>query len=82
MLRALYVFCEWVDHVDTGVLGNLDAIQTVDGIPAVRHYLTDFGSSLGAGALRTKEAWEGHTYAVDLRWGLKEMLTLGAYAPK
>jgi hypothetical protein len=82
VLRALYVFCEWVDHVDTRALGNLDTIQTIDGVRAVRHYLTDFGSSLGAGALRAKEAWEGHTYAVDLRWGLKEMLTLGAYSPK
>lgn len=82
VLRALYVLCEWVDHVDTRVLGNLDAIQTIDGVRAVRHYLTDFGSSLGAGGLRAKEAWEGHTYAVDLRWGLKEMLTLGAYSPK
>jgi hypothetical protein len=89
VLRALFIFNSWIDHVDTGTLGTLDTIQVVpktstgsDGIRAVRHYLADFGSSFGSGRLRPKEAWEGHTYAVDLRWGLREMLTLGAYSPK
>ncbi len=82
VLRGLYVFSQWLDLTDTRALGTLDTIQPLDGVPAVRHYLTDFGSAFGAGALRPKEAWEGHTYAVDFRWGLKEMLTLGAYSPR
>ena len=81
-LRALFVFSEWIDHIDTRVLGTLDTIQPINGVRAVRHFLTDFGSSFGSGNLRPKEAWEGHTYAVDFRWGLKEVLTLGAYSPK
>jgi hypothetical protein len=82
VLRGLFVFSSWLDLVDTGSLGTLDTIQLMDGVRAVRHYLTDFGSALGSGDLRPKDSWEGHTYAVDVRWGLKEMLTLGAYSPK
>ena len=82
VLRGLFVFSAWLDLTDTRSLGTLDTIQLLDGVRAVRHYLTDFGSALGSGDLRPKESWEGHTYAVDLRWGLKEMLTLGVYSPK
>jgi hypothetical protein len=81
-LRGLFVFNSWLDLTDTSPLGTLDTIQSVDGVSAVRHYLADFGSALGSGELRPKESWEGHTYAMDFRWGLKEMLTLGAYSPK
>lgn len=82
VLRGLFVFSAWLDLADTRPVGTLDAIQMVDGVRAIRHYLTDFGSALGSGDLRPKESWEGHTYAVDFRWGLKEMLTLGVYSPK
>ena len=82
VLRALFVFSAWLDHADTRTLGTLDTIQSIDGIRRVRHFLTDFGSSFGSASLRPDEAWEGHTYAVDLRWGLRELLTLGAYSPK
>jgi hypothetical protein len=82
VLRGLYVFCSWLDHTDSRAINSLDTIQEIDGVRAVRHYLIDFGATLGSDSLIPKEAWQGHTYSVDFKWGLKQITTLGlASAP-
>lgn len=77
VLRGLYVFCSWLDHTDSRAINSLDAIQEIDGVRAVRHYLIDFGATLGSDSLIPKEAWHGHTYAIDFHWGMLQMATLG-----
>jgi hypothetical protein len=77
VLRGLYVFCSWLDHTDSRAINSLDTIQEIDGVRAVRHYLIDFGATLGSDSLIPKEAWQGHTYSVDFKWGLKQLATLG-----
>jgi hypothetical protein len=79
VLRGYYVFAAWLDHTDSRALNTLDTIQQVDGLRAVRHYLIDFGATLGSDSLIPKEVWHGHTYTLDFKWGLKEMGTLGIH---
>ncbi|HVW83068.1 MAG TPA: hypothetical protein VHB50_00225 [Bryobacteraceae bacterium] len=80
VLRGLYVFCSWLDHTDSRAINTLDAIQEIDGVRAVRHYLIDFGAALGSDSLVPKAAWQGHVYTIDFRWGLMEMMTLGLHS--
>ena len=42
VLRALYLFLSWIDYTDSRAVHTLDAIQNVDGVRAIRHYLIDF----------------------------------------
>lgn len=77
VLRGLYVFCSWLDHTDSRAINTLDTIQQFDGVRAVRHYLIDFGATLGSDSLIPKEAWQGHVYSVDFKSGLRQMATLG-----
>lgn len=49
-LRGLRVLAAWLAHFDTKAGNSLDSYVTVDGRSYVRHYLIDFGSTLGAGA--------------------------------
>lgn len=79
VLRALYVFCAWLDHTDSRAINTLDAIQETGGLRAVRHYLIDFGAILGSDSLTPKQAWQGHTYTIDFKWGLLQMATLGLH---
>ena len=77
VLRALYVFCAWLDHTDSRAINTLDTIQQIEGRRAVRHYLIDFGAILGSDSLIPKQPWQGHTYTIDFKRGLMEMGTLG-----
>jgi hypothetical protein len=80
VLRGYYVFAAWLDHTDSRAINTLDTIQQVDGVRAVRHYLIDFGATLGSDSLVPKEVWHGHTYTLDFEWGLKELGTLGFHS--
>jgi len=80
VLRGYYVFAAWLNHTDSRAINTLDTIQQIDGVPAVRHYLIDFGATLGSDSLIPKEVWHGHTYTLDFRWGLKQIETLGVHS--
>lgn len=80
VLRGYYVFAAWLDHTDSRAINTLDAIQQVDGVRAVRHYLIDFGATLGSDSVIPKQVWHGHVYTLDWDWGLKEVETLGAHS--
>ena len=80
VLRGYYVFASWLDHTDSRAINTLDTIQQIDGVRAVRHYLIDFGATLGSDTLVPKQVWHGHTYTVDFLWGLKEIGTLGIHS--
>ena len=49
-----------------------------DGRKFLRHYLIDFGSSLGGGK-SPEEYFHGHEYAFDTASIFKELFTLGLY---
>src|SRR5262249_37251771 len=47
-LRALRTFAAWLGHDDSKALNTLDVLVTEDGVPFIKHYLIDFGASLGS----------------------------------
>ena len=54
-LRALRVFAAWTQHVDSKSINSLDTLVTEGGRTVVRHYLIDFGSTLGSASIKARE---------------------------
>lgn len=79
-LRGLAIFAAWLNHTDTKAGNTLDAIVEENGIRFVKHFLLDFGSSLGSDSFAPKDARNGYEYFIDLdgKDFLKHALTLGA----
>jgi len=77
-LRGLRVIASWIDDWDLKEAQSLDMYVEEGGRKFLRHYLLDFGSSLGADTEPT-EYYHGHEYGLDGRSILKEIFTLGAY---
>jgi hypothetical protein len=81
-LRAYGVFAAWLNHVDAKAINSLDVLVTENGKSFVRHYLIDFGSSLGSGGVAPADYWAGSEYLVQPRDVAKQMVTFGLTAPK
>ena len=81
-LRAVRVFAAWTNHVDSKAINSLDAIVTENGRQVVRHYLIDFGSTLGSASIKPREYDEGHHYIFDPKPTLAGMVSFGFYVPR
>jgi hypothetical protein len=77
-LRALRVIGSWINNWDLKEAQSLDMYVEEGGRKFLRHYLLDFGSSLGADDKPTLY-FPGHEYGLDLKNITKEVLSLGAY---
>jgi hypothetical protein len=68
-LRALWLFSAWLNNTDTRRQNTLDTFVPGGGaaphLGHVRHYLIDFGDSLGAAGYREKYVSEGYEQRVD-----------------
>ena len=67
-LRGLWVLSAWLNNTDVRRQNTLDSFVMVDarrGLGYVRHYLIDFGDSLGAAGERGKYVGEGYEGQVD-----------------
>ena len=67
-LRGLWVFAAWLNNTDVRRQNTLDTFVTVagaGGLGYVRHYLIDFGDSLGAAGERGKYVGEGYEGHID-----------------
>ena len=82
VLRGLYVFAAWLNHTDAKSLNSLDVVVDEDGRRFIKHYLLDFGASLGSDSLYPKDPRLGHDYFLDWGPGLVQLTTLGFYVPK
>jgi hypothetical protein len=80
-LRGLYVFAAWLGHTDVKSLNTLDTVVEEDGTKYVKHYLIDFGSSLGSAAYAAKDPRTGHEYFLEWGPGALQAVTLGLYVP-
>jgi hypothetical protein len=76
-LRGLWTIAAWLNHADVRAPNSLDLWVTEGGRSFVRHYLIDFGSTLGSGALAPRSFVTGGEYFVD--WGVMatSLVTLG-----
>ena len=81
-LRGLFVFSAWLGHNDVKSLNTLDSIVEVNGIPAIRHYLLDFGASLGSDSFTAKSPRAGNEYLFAGKPAAAQFFSLGLYLPR
>jgi hypothetical protein len=81
-LRGLSVFCAWVDHDDSRSVNTADFLVEENGLRFVKHYLVDFGSTLGSGSTVPNSPRSGSEYL--FAWGpaMAELFSLGLYVPR
>jgi hypothetical protein len=77
-LRAMRVIASWINNWDLKESQSLDVYVEENGRKFLRHYLLDFGSSLGA-AYDPTEAYHGTEYGFDLVSITKEIFSLGVH---
>jgi hypothetical protein len=78
-LRGMRVFAAWLNHDDSRSINSLDALVERNGRKVVRHYLIDFGSTLGSGSTQAQKPRAGNEYIWEARPTLLTMVTLGFY---
>ena len=78
-LRAMRVFGAWLNHDDSRAINTRDFLQDVGGRKILRHYLIDFGSTLGSGSTRAQGTRAGNEYIWEARPTFVSMVTLGFY---
>ncbi|HWR54354.1 MAG TPA: hypothetical protein VN428_24820 [Bryobacteraceae bacterium] len=80
-LRGLNVFAAWLGHDDSRAVNTYDTLVSENGRQFIRHYLLDFGSTLGSGSTRPNSPRSGGEYLFS--WGLaaKNIFTLGLIVP-
>jgi hypothetical protein len=78
-LRGLYVPCSWLKHFDTKAGNNLDVYVTENGRSFVKHYLIDFGSTLGSAAHSPQPDHKGHENDFDPNVMFQNFITAGLY---
>jgi hypothetical protein len=81
-LRALRTLCAWLGHDDSKALNTLDTLVSEDGTPFVKHWLIDFGASLGSASFMANSPRDGNVYLFDWKSSASQFFTLGLYAPK
>src|SRR2546426_874003 len=82
MLRGLAGFCAWLGHHDTRSINSMDTLVVEDGRKHLKHYLMDFGSTLGSDGVGPKEPWIGHTYTIAHKEAAVQIATLGFYVTR
>jgi hypothetical protein len=77
VLRAYGTWAAWLNHVDSKASNTLDVLVREDGRAAVRHYLLDFGSTLGSAGVTAREPYEGSEYLLERGAMWKAVLGFG-----
>jgi hypothetical protein len=80
-LRGYSVFCAWLGHDDSRAINTGDFLVTENGIPRVKHYLIDFGSTLGSASYGPNSPRSGFEYVFAWKPAALQFATLGLAAP-
>lgn len=78
-LRGYRAFSAWLAHDDSRALNSFNALIEEDGRRYIRHYLIDFGSTMGSRGVAEQEDRAGYEYFVEMDNVLKRILTLGIH---
>jgi len=78
-LRGLRVFSAWLNHDDSRSINSLDVYVGELGEGSVKHYLLDFGSTLGSGSVKPQSRRAGNEYIIEAAPMVKAGLTLGIW---
>lgn len=81
-LRGLWTIAAWLNHTDCRSANSLDSWVTEHGRSFVRHYLIDFGSTLGSATDTRRELAAGFEYYFDYGSIGRETATLGLARPR
>lgn len=76
-LRGVWILSAWLNNVDLRFANTLDSWIEPTGY--LRHYMIDFGTTLGSGALRPLSPRWGREYAFDFWAFWARAVTLGLY---
>jgi hypothetical protein len=78
-LRGSRVFAAWVNHDDSRGLNSLDMLEGPTGRQYIKHYMFDFGSTLGSGSTMAQKPRAGNEYILEWKPALTTLATLGLY---
>ncbi|MEO5896177.1 MAG: hypothetical protein ABIS06_10780 [Vicinamibacterales bacterium] len=78
-LRGMSVFAAWLNHDDSRSINSHDSLQQENDRAVVKHYLLDFGSTLGSGSTQAQTTRAGNEFLWEARPTFVTMLTLGFY---
>jgi hypothetical protein len=81
-LRGLRTMAAWLGHDDSKALNTLDILAREDGVPFVKHYLIDFGASLGSASFMANSPRDGNVSLFSWKASAAQFFTLGMYAPR
>lgn len=76
-IRGLHVVAAWLNHADMKEENTLDAYDPERRY--VKHYLIDFGASLGSNSTQPSSPRRGQANSVDIKHAWVRLLTLGFY---
>ena len=80
-LRGLSVFAAWLGHDDSRSINTLDMLTEDSGTQFVKHYLIDFGSTLGSASNGVNSPRSGHEYVFSWKPAIVQFLTFGLLVP-
>ena len=78
-LRGLRVFSAWLNHDDSRSINTLNMYVPKGDAGYVKHYLIDFGSTLGSGSVTIQSHRAGNEYIIEKGPILKSGLTFGIW---
>lgn len=78
-LRASWALFAWLGEIDPGAPNTLDTYVKERGRRFVRHYIIDFGATLGSFTTRSDGLHEGTEYVIEVGRTLGSLLSLGLY---
>jgi hypothetical protein len=78
-LRGLRVFAAWLNHDDSRAINTFDSYVQENGRGFIKHFLIDFGSTLGSGSTLEQEPRAGYEYLVDRGDIGKGIITFGLW---
>lgn len=78
-LRGYRVSSAWTNHNDCREINSLDMYVEEDGRHFMKHYLIDFGATLGSASTGVNLRSEGHEYLMDLGEMGLSLVTLGLH---
>jgi hypothetical protein len=81
-LRGLRVFAAWLDHDDSRSINTLDTLVDDAGRKYIKHYLIDFGSTLGSATYGPNSPRSGNEYVFEWGAASRQFVSMGFWVPK
>jgi hypothetical protein len=78
-LRGLRVFSAWLNHDDSRSVNTFDTLVKENEVQFIRHYLFDFGSTLGSASLFAQKPRAGNEYLWEPGPTFKSLFSLGLW---